>query len=143
MDRLPYHWQRIQENKDAFDDFTQCTYEQFVDIVAGPSSASFEIGDGLGLCTFVFGGTNAWIQMVVYDYGYRDYLCHDLCAIAFALGATRITSVVTEDRASARELVRDRMHAKYEGTIRQAFTRGDGKFLDGEVYGLLKEEFES
>lgn len=141
MDRIQYHWDQIQQNKDAFDDFTQLSYEEFVDFVFNPRTAAFELGDGIGLCCLVFSGVNAWIQMVVYDYNYRVYLCSDLCGLAFELGAVRVTSTVTENRPQARELVRDRMHCQYEGTLRRAFSRR-GEFFDVEVYGILKEDFE-
>lgn len=137
--RLKYHWKLIQKNKRAFDDFTPFSYEEFVHIVFSPYAVSYELGDGLGLCTFIFSGTNAYIQMVVYDYIYRDELCVRLLNNAFNLGATRITSLVTEDRFSARELV-DRMHATFEGRMRKAYER-DGEYLDVDIYGLQKEDF--
>jgi hypothetical protein len=138
-DKAYYHFCWIQANKDAFDDYTNLSLDEFLGLVLGSASVTYELGDGVGLCTFVFQGRNAWIQMVVYDYDYRHDLVRDLINRAFDLGATRITTTVTEDRDSAKELVLA-MGCKHEGTMRKAYLR-NGEYLDVHVYGLLKEEF--
>lgn len=135
--RLGYHWAWIQMNKLAFDDYTNLDYDEFVGFTLGPSSVSYEIGDGIGLTTLVFSSCNAYIQMVMYDWIYRDDVCKRVCNKGFELGANRITSLVTEDRDSARDLVL-RLGCKLEGRMRHAYTR-NGKRLDVEVYGLMKE----
>lgn len=134
------HYTKLQANPKAFDDFTPFSFEEFVGVVFSPCSASFDLGDGLGLCTFLFEGSNAFIQMVVYDYNYRLDWVTNLLRLAFRLGASRVTSAVTEDREPAKKLVLA-MGATLEGRMRKAFKRGD-QFYDVEVYGLLKEEFE-
>jgi hypothetical protein len=139
-DRFDYHWAQISNNKRAFDDYTNLTRDEFNTLLTSERTLSWEIGRGIGLCSLVFLTTvNPVIQMVMYDYMYRIYLASTLCLWAFELGATRVSSFVTEDRHIAKDYVR-RVGAEYEGTLRKAYKRGE-KILDVEIYGLMKEKF--
>jgi len=144
QERVNYFYNLLEKDKKAFDDYTPLNRQEIEDFLFGPNSVSFEIGDGVGLCTLVFSGVNAYVQMVMFDWFYRDYICHQVIEEAFSRGAERITSTVTEDRNNARHLVLS-LGFRYEGTLRKAFYRdgpfadGPGKYFDIELYGLSKE----
>lgn len=139
MEKLDYIWEMLQQNLDMFDDYTPFNKNDLETLLFGPSSISFEIGDGVGVTTLVIQGTNAWVQMVMWDWKFRDYICRQLIDFAFSNGLVRLTSTVTEDRRHARDLVTG-LGFKLEGCMRKAFHRG-GRYLDVEIYGLTKEDY--
>jgi hypothetical protein len=148
VDRIEYHWKTLQEDRLAFDDFTPLDKPSFFNFVLGPNSVSYEIGDGVGLATIVVDGCNAWLQLVMYDWKYRDDVCLGLVDKAFAIGVNRVTTTVTEDRSHARMLMIKHGFV-LEGKMRKAYKRwvtddmGSWqleRFIDIEIYGLTREE---
>lgn len=138
-EQVNYHWHEIQKRKRAFDDYTTLHYDEFVNFLSSPRVASFDLGSGRGLASFVFDGCNAFVQMVIYDYNYDDELVRNVCLCAFYLGAHRLTATASDNRVSAQELM-VRMGMRREGLVRQAFER-DGIYHDVYVYGALEGEF--
>lgn len=138
MDRVDYMWSMICSSPAAFDDFTPLEAEQFYEMVLAENVRMWEIGDGVGLAALVLDRGNAYGQMVIFDYVYRDYICNQLLQEAWKLGASHFTMTVTEDRANAVDLA-ERHHLQHEGIMRKAFTR-DGKYLDVHMYGATRED---
>lgn len=137
--RIAYHWEMIQANVKAFDDYTSLSLEEFLSFISSSRVLSWEIGDGVGLCSLVIASdVNVLGQMVLYDYNYRDYIGRDFCRKAFDLGFSRVTIFVSRDRESAREFA-VRNGAVYEGRQRKAYKRGEA-FVDVEIYALVKEK---
>ena len=40
-ERIPYMWERLQENAQAYDDYTPLTFDEFEAMVMGPASRSW------------------------------------------------------------------------------------------------------
>lgn len=139
FERLEYMWEMLQGDLLSFDDYTPLSKIELTSFLFGPRSHSFEVGNGVGLVTLVFQHVNAWVQMVMFDWNYRDYICRQVIEYSFNNRMNRVTSTVTEDRDPAKRLVTG-LGFELEGTMRKAFHR-QGKFLDIEVYGLTREKY--
>src|SRR5215471_3729653 len=136
MASILYHWQRLEENPNAYDDF-KVDWPTFVSWMRW--LPTYEIGDPpVGLFTFVPApGGNAWIQGAMYDWKYegRESVFLSLARDVMERGeAHRVTSTVNADRGAARDLM-IRMGFTKEGTIRMAGLREQ----DVEVWALYKE----
>ena len=144
---MDYFWEWVQKNLKTFDDYTPFDYDEFEWFLFGECSYSYEIGDGVGLCTIVLDGINGFIQMVMLDWKFRDDVCRWVIWEAFSLGAMRVTATVSDDRLSAKELVAG-LGFKKEGVMRQAFerqgislnTRDIDLYHDVEIWGMRKDD---
>ena len=143
IERLNYFYSMLEADKRTFDDFTPLNRQEIEEFLFSPNTLAYEIGDGVGLTALIYTGVNAFIQMVMFDWFYREYICCQMIDIAFENGAERVTSTVSVDRNNARQLVLG-LGFRYEGTLRQAYYRPGnaqvlGNYVDVELYGLSKE----
>jgi hypothetical protein len=135
----------MNEFEIAWDDFSRGDFDGFVERLMRPDSIFVDIGPGIGLACGA--GVRPRLDMVLHLVMFdrrlrgRESLLKEIIGYFFdKLQLRRVTCVIGEDAKTALKLV-SRLGFVHEGTMRHAILRG-GKYIDAQVFGMLKEELE-
>lgn len=139
-------WQRLQAFPQVFDDFGRGDFKGLLAKLSRRDNLFFDIGPGLGLaCAFaVRPGLDAVIHLVMFDRKLRgrEGVFLDILRWGFErLQLRRCTAMLPADARTGRKLL-ERLGFVQEGLMREAMLR-EGKLVDLEIYGMLREEFDA
>ena len=141
--KIQYLWERAMEFPIVADDFTYGNFELFMNMLTSPSNLFYEIGDGVGLVsvTNVRPEMDGVFHFVMYDRhlrGKENALKEILLDVFRMARLRRLSCFIPADRETGMNLIR-RLGFVHEGKLRDGFRRA-GKYIDLDLFGLLREE---
>lgn len=136
-------WKKLQGFPIVFDDYGKNDFQGFVAKFFSRNNMFFDIGDGTGLACAM--GVRPRLDMVVHLIMFdrrlrgREPVFLNLLGYLFrSLQLRRATAIIPSDAQTGINLAK-RLGFLQEGIMRDATIR-DGKYIDLEVFGLLRED---